>query len=116
MKIRIYGKVINTWTRMMPLAAGREIEVISQLEIAYKEYSLDDGSLVGEGTEDFSSDRHKRELLYKSVWVWDGKKLNKGGHRWFDLVGDIKFQKSQRKAVKEFLKKKYNAEEIQLRA
>lgn len=112
--VRIYGKTINTWKHLEE-RNGREIEVTTQMEIEYKEYDLD-GNIVSSGTEDFSPERYRNSIAYPSVYTWDGKKLNKGGHRWFDFHGSIKFLKSQRKEVKEYLKRKYvESEVIQLR-
>ena len=54
--IRIYGKKLNTWK--VPDEAGREI--IRQYEFAYKEYDVETGDLVGEGSEDFSPERLKK--------------------------------------------------------
>lgn len=113
--VRIYGKTINTW-RHVEKRNGLEIEVTKQVEIEYKEYDLD-GNIKSFGTEDFSLERYKNEIVYPFVYTWDGKKLNKGGHRWFDYRGSIKFLKSQRKEVKEYLKQKYiESEIVQLRS
>lgn len=95
---------------------GRKVEVVCQTEEAYKEYSLEDGSLVMVGTEDFANGRYKKEIDERYVWTWDGKKYNKGGKRWFECRKLIRFRKSERKFVKEYLKMKYpEAELIQLR-
>ena len=111
---KIYGKVITIWTHMEE-RNGREIEVITQKEIEYTEYDLD-GNIISVGTEDFSRERYKNEILEYFVYTWDGKKLNKGGHRWFDFEGSIKFSKCHRKDIKEYLNKKYkDAELVQLR-
>lgn len=55
------------------------------LEANYKEYRAD-GSLKQTGTEDFSS-RRWATLPIRFVYVWDGEKRNKGGHRWFEYLG-----------------------------
>lgn len=114
-RVRIYKGIGQVWTHTEE-RNGRETEIIVQFEALYKEYSLEDGSLVGEGSEDFSTKRYESELQSRFVWVWDGRKRNKGGCRWFDCKGDISFPKGQSRLVKDLLKKKYDAEEVQLRA
>lgn len=112
MTVRIYGKTIQEWR-----TDGKHGEfVISQVELAYKDYDSTTGEVVQIGSEDFSSKRHSIAVSRKSVWTWDGKRRNKGGHRWFECQPDIKFRKSDRKGVMEYLRIKYpNAVEIQLR-
>lgn len=113
--VKIYGKVINVWKHMEE-RNGREIEVVTQREIEYTEYDLT-GNIVSVGTEDFSPERYKNEIAECYVYTWDGKRLNKGGHRWFDCEGLIKSQKYQRKYIKEYLNNKYkDSELVQLRA
>ena len=72
---KIYGKVITIWKHMEE-RNGREIEVITQKEIEYTEYDLD-GNIISVGTEDFSRERYKNEILEYFVYTWDGKKLTK---------------------------------------
>lgn len=108
--IRIYGKEIRTWEHIEK-RNGRDIKVISQIEIEYKEYDLD-GNLISAGTEDFSRERYRNELISCQVCTWDGLRLNKGGHRWFEFEGIISIIKSQRKDVMKYLKKKYTESEI----
>lgn len=111
MRIRLYGKILQEW-RAEDLN-GRERLI--QREIAYKEYDSETGELVGTGSEDFSPDRFYKEIATKYAWTWDGKKYNKGDHRWFECQGWYKFRKSERKAVKAYLQNKYKAVELQLR-
>ena len=118
MTIRIYGKTVNTWkaweTYLYNGAEEREREVITQREVEYKEYD-ENGELVAVGTEDFSAERY-REICEKWVWTWDGQKLNKGGHRWFECQGTIKFNLNQQKDIMRYLRNKYSdASVIQLR-
>ena len=108
--IRIYGKVAKTWKQTVVIN-GWEHEVTTQMEIKYKEYYLD-GKLKSVGTEDFSPERYKNELVNCQVCTWDGKRRNKGGHRWFDLEGSMTILKRQRKDVKKYLENKYKESEI----
>ena len=110
--IRIYGKVINEWKH----TDEKGWERTYQFEIAYKDYRIDDGTLVATGSEDFSQERY-REIANSSIWTWDGEKLNQGGHRCFECeTYSIKYRKSDRKALMKYLKVKYpNAAEIQIR-
>ena len=116
-RVRIYGKTVDKW--FSEDGSGRKVLV--QIEVEYKDYEFDfwgtgEWDLVGTGTEDFSPERYKTCVSIKSVWTWNGRKLNKGGHRWFDYQGLIKFRVSDRKNVIDYLKTKYdNAELIQLR-
>ena len=108
--VKIYGKEIRTW-KHIEKKNGRDIEVISQREIEYEEYDLD-GNFISAGTEDFSEERYRDKLISCQVCTWDGKKLNKGGHRWFDFDGAIRINKNERKDVMKYLKKKYAESEI----
>lgn len=109
--IRIYGKKLNTWKTQDE--AGREI--IRQYEFAYKEYDVETGDLVGEGSEDFSPERLKKQTEEHWIFTWDGERRNKGGHRWFDERGYVRHRSSEKKLVKEYMKNKYNAELVELR-
>lgn len=111
MKIRVYGKVLNIWCETDE--NGRER--ITQEEVAYKEYDTETMELVGTGSEDFSLERRRKEIEDRWIYAWDGQKRNKGGYRWFRCEGDIQFRKCEKKIVKEYLKKKYNAALIELR-
>lgn len=113
-KVRLYGKVINTWTRS-EVRNGLEIDVTVQIEQEYTDYRLCDGTVYQKGTEDFSQDR-LRTLVKKWIYIWDGEKRNNGGNRWFDCMGLIEYRKGDTKAVKELLKHRYpKAEVIELR-
>ena len=72
-RVRLYGKKVSKW--MHEDERGRN--VCYQFEMEYKEYSVENGTLVGEGTEDFSTERYRQEIITKLVWTWDGKKRNK---------------------------------------
>ena len=113
-RIRIYGKVVNTWKNLVTMG-GIEYEKTVQWEIEYREYYTDDYTIAGAGTEDVQPERREKELTRRWIYTWDGKKYNKGGHRWFEREGYIEYPKSQTKEVKEYLKHKYNAELVQLR-
>ena len=77
MKIRVFGKTLETWYDVDEKGRKR----ISQKEISYKEYDADTGILCGAGSEDFSPERLANETVEKWIWTWDGKHVNKGGHR-----------------------------------
>lgn len=89
--------------------------IITQKEIAYRDYNIVTGELIRTGSEDFSREREKTEILHKWAWTWDGQKLNKGGFRWFDNRGYFQFRKSEKKEAAAFFKNKYDAELIQFR-
>lgn len=107
---RIYGKEIERWTHEDE--HGRERTV--QVEYEYKEYD-ETGDLIGTGTEDFSYDRMKKQLVTRFVYTWDGERRNKGGHRWFDFAGSILYNKKDGKEIKKHIERKYNAKLVQLR-
>lgn len=111
MTIRIYGKTLETWSHEDEKGRKR----IYQTEIAFKEIDAETGEIVEIGSEDFSPEREKQDIDYRWIYTWNGEKRNKGGHRWFDCQGSIKFRKSHKKALAEYLKNKYNAELVQLR-
>lgn len=118
-KVRIYGQIVNTWTAWKTITVRgeeREVEYTTQYEIEYTEYDMD-GNVVGIGTEDFSAERYNTTFKSQEIYTWDGKKLNKGGHRWFEYRGFVRYNTEQRKEVKQYLKNKYNnAELVQLRS
>ena len=116
-RVRIYGRTLDRWSSEDETCR----RFITQIEVEYKDYEFDfwgtgEWDLVGTGTEDFSPERYKTCVSECFVWTWDGRKLNKGGHRCFEEQGLIKFNSSDRKNVIDYLKLKYNnAELIQLR-
>lgn len=109
---RIYGKTINTWRS----TDERGRDIVTQYEIAYSEYD-EEGNLRRTGTEDFSPARLGKQTKYRWIFTWDGKKLNKGGHRWFDGHGPIRFA-GDSGIVKAVIAKQLNSREhlIELRA
>ena len=111
MRIRIYGKDLNSWYTTNE--HGRRVCV--QTEIAYKEYDSETCELLGVGSEDFSPTRERSTVDHAWVWTWDGQRLNKGGYRWFENMGYIRFRKSDRKGVKEYLFNKYKPIVLNLR-
>lgn len=111
MILRIYGATVETWRSY----DNRDRLVVTQREICYREFDSDSGELVGTGTEDFSPARENLEIETRWIWTWDGKKRNKGGYRWFDNQGMIKYRKKDKKELKAYLKKRYKAEEVNLR-
>lgn len=108
---RLYGKRLNTWTQ----TNEKGWTVVTQLELAYKEYEIETGDLVATGSEDFSIERFHKQLKNARVFTWDGKRRNKGGYRWFEDRGYILFNESDKKAIKEYFKKFYNAEIVDIR-
>lgn len=117
MSVRIYGKTVNTWKAWETFiwrGQTREREIATQYEIEYREYD-ESGNLVATGTEDFSRER-AMQLDTKWVWVWDGKKLNRGGHRSFECMGTVKINLNSKAEVMKYLRTKYSdATLIQLR-
>ena len=117
MAVRIYGKTINTWKAWETYTwkgETREREITTQYEIEYKEYD-ENGNLVATGTEDFSRERY-RQIDTQWVWVWDGVKQNRGGHRAFECMGTVTFNLNNKGDVIRYLWTKYNnAKIIQLR-
>lgn len=106
--VRIYGKLLNTWSYTDD--EGREI--VTQFELAYKDYNSETGDLVAVGSEDFSQERYKTSISWKMVWTWDGVRYNKGGKRAFDFWRDIRFRKSDgTRAVKDYLLAKHYADQ-----
>ena len=111
-RIRIYGNTIFRWWGYDEV---KDEVYVTQREIGYFDYDNYTGDIVGAGTEDFSTTRYNNEIRKRQIYSWDGEKRNKGDKRWFDCRGWITYRKSEAKAVKEYLKQKYNAAEIQLR-
>lgn len=112
-KIRIYTKTVRQW-KHTEIRMGREVEVTTQEELAYKEYDLE-GNLIGCGTEDFSMERYRNEIGLYSVYSWDGVRRNKGNKRWFDYCKSVTILRRQKKQVEEYYKNFYKAELVQLR-
>lgn len=109
--MRLYGKELNSWTSVVE---GKKFPVTIQMEYAYKDYR-NDGTLKDAGSEDFTPERWKTEVRRAFAYVWDGKKYNKGGHRWFDCVGFVQYRRSEVKEVKGYLKRKYGCVLVDLR-
>ena len=101
--VRIYGKTLNIW-KHWDEQLNRDIAV--QFEIEYHEYDPETGELVGIGSEDFSQDRMK-EIKSHWIWTWDGEKRNKGGYRWFENRGCVKYRASDWSGLKQLMKTRY---------
>ena len=110
-RVRIYGKVLQRWYDTNE--NGRTYLV--QRELAYKEYDVETGELVGAGSEDFSPERYAREISERWIYTWDGESRNAGGYRRFQDQGQIKFRRSEARRVKALLKDRYGAEIVELR-
>ena len=108
--MRIYGRTLNTWYATDEEGRTR----VSQIEVEYTDRNQD-GQIIAEGSEDFSPERWKTSVCRKGVWSWDGNKLNRGGHRWFDFHTVVTYRKKDGKAVKAFYKNLYNAAAVELR-
>lgn len=116
--IRIYGKVVNTWTAWVQYTDRngntREHEIVTQYEVKYTEYNKD-GSYRQSGTEDFSRERYNT-IQNKWVYTWDGHQMNRGGKRKFEDRGMVKFDSNHQKDVMRLMHVFYpDAELIQLR-
>lgn len=101
--VRIYGKELERWT----YEHEKYGTLVSQIEVAYIEYDANTGEIVGTGSEDFSMKRWSQEVKGAYVWTWDGEKLNKGGHRWFEQEGYYRFRKSEAKQFKLYMNTKF---------
>ena len=99
--VRLYGKVLNSWK----VRDEQDRLILRQLEVEYKDYDITTGEVVGVGSEDFSADRWNKTIITKEWWTWDGQKRNAGGHRWFDYVGYISYQRGKGREVREYLSK-----------
>ncbi len=101
--LKLYGaKAIRTWRHTVTVewkGEKREIERPSQYEFGYTEYD-GTGEKVGAGTEDFSFERSKNLNDYR-VFVWDGKRYNKGGYRWFEEKLICRVERRNRKKLAE---------------
>ena len=109
-KIRIYGKDLQYWKATD--LNGRE--KVTQTEIAYKEVN-EQGETIGTGSEDFSRERAKAEIVQGYICTWDGETRNKGGYRWFDNRGYYRIRKSDRKGFIQMIKNKYGVEVVEFR-
>lgn len=110
-RFKIYSGPVNCWYNK----DDRGLTHLCQIELPYKMYDADNNyELVADGTEDFSEDRY-RDIMTRLVYVWDGAKRNKGGHRWFNCFGYIRYHRKDTKTVKEYIKARYNAALVELR-
>ena len=113
-KVRIYKPF---WTKVWTV---RDIitsrDVVVQYEYSYTEIDTESGNVVGMGTEDFSPERYRREVVTRWIYTWDGTRRNKGGHRWFDDRGRVTYRRTQVADVREYYRNRYQAAEVQLRS
>lgn len=111
-KVRIYGKLINKWKSY---DEKKKREIVTQVEHTYKEFD-ENGNLINTGSEDFSIERFNSQTERRHIYVWDGKRYNKGGYRWFDYEDSLLIRKGDLKGLKAYLKAKYpNAQLIEAR-
>lgn len=107
---KIYGKSLNRWYSI----DERGNKHLNQVELPYRKYDSD-FNLIGTGTEDFSIERLHNTISTVWVWAWDGKTLNKGGHRKFTCINLISYNNKDAKAIKAFYMNKFNAAKVELR-
>lgn len=116
MTVRIYEKQLNRWTVWNE---DFNREELVQAELEYREYEAETGEVVRHGTEDIQYGRgrnSKNRTRTMTVYTWDGMRVNKGGHRWWEQQKTITYRPSDRKALGIYLKRIYpKAAEIQLR-
>ena len=93
---------------------GKRTEIANDYyEVEYIEFR-EDGSPKCTGTEDFTSQRWSKQTKSYECWSWDGHRLNKGGHRWFDFHGCKRA--TNRAAIMMYLRYKHpDAEVVQAR-
>lgn len=106
MTVRIYGKTLNQWTAV----DERGREVLTQVELAYKEYDSRTCELVRAGSEDIPMGNNpaaRNRYALAEVRTWDGRRLNKGGYRWWEYQGIVRYRPSDRKALREYIEHKY---------
>ena len=103
-KVRIYrNNPKQTWVcEVGTTPSGYPIIKCIQSEYEYREYNLND-ELVGWGTEDFSADRLKTDMVSGYVYGWNGTKRNKGGYRWWTCLGFYRVRKSDIKNLVELI-------------
>ena len=97
-KVRVYGRIIDKWFD--------DFGNVKQVEIEYCEYSLKNASLIGSGSEDFSSYRYAQEVVAKSYKLTQGEAT---------ICGTIKFCRYEEECVKRYLKVKYKGYKLELR-
>ena len=102
-RIRFYSdSPIQRWTREEGTTpSGLPIIKCIQSEYEYREYNLND-ELVGWGTEDFSAERLKTDMIRGYVYGWNGS-YNKGGYRRWTCLGFYRVRKSDRKNLIELV-------------
>lgn len=88
--------------------------VVTYYEIRYVDIDSD-GLVTAIGYEEFTPERLKAATREKYLWTWDGKTYNKGGHRWFENCGLIRYKKNEAREIKQYFKNKYGAEAVELR-
>lgn len=121
-RIRIYGRVVNTWSHWTEIDVRnpwtgklekRNAVKEYQWEVAYTEY-YSDGTVAAVGTEDFQKPRYN-DLIEAHMQVWKGK-LNRGGHKVWETMKTVKYIRGNGRMVKALAREWYpNAMEIKIR-
>lgn len=62
-------------------------------ECRFTEYD-EAGNLIRRGTEDFSAERYNKQTKVYEIWTWDGRSVNKGGHKSFEKVNGYRVSMS----------------------
>lgn len=75
-------------------------------EIQYKDYSIEDGSLVATGSEDFTSERWHKELQVRRICTWHGE-YNKGGYKKWEDHGYHWVRRSEKKELRQWASIKF---------
>ena len=107
---KIYGKTLNHWFSV----DEKGNKHLNQVELPYRKYNAN-FELVATGTEDFSTERLHEVMNTAWVYIWDGKTMNKGGHRKFSCITLISYKKNDAKVIKAFYMNKFNAAKVELR-
>lgn len=97
-KVRIYGRHINEWFD--------DFGKLKQVEVEYNEYSLENASLVGTGSEDFSGYRYDQEII---------SRFYKATHGEASICGSINFCRSDEKLVKKYLEIRYKGYDVEIK-
>lgn len=104
-RVRVYGGTVTEW-RTWSTAAGRDI--LDQVEIAYSEYENIPGTetepgrvrLLSRGSEDFSPERLRRDVVRVEVRAWYGGRYPGSGRRIWEVIFSGRVRRSDRAALR----------------